>query len=260
MTDLVKLDITQGLATVTLARPEAGNAMNWDLIADLGTATGALASDGSVRAVLIRAEGNNFCVGGDLKAIAAQADPATFTERLARALHESVRRLAELPAPVVVAVQGAAAGAGLSLAASGDVVLADPAASFSMAYTAIGLTGDGGATWYLPRVIGLRRTQELAYTNRRLSAEEAERYGLVTRVVTGAPLEEEARATAEAIARGPTAAYGAVKRLLAAGDLASLADHLDAEATAIGKAMRSADAQGAVRAFLAREKPVFAGR
>ena len=260
MTDLVKLDITQGLATLTLARPEAGNAMNWDMVADLGTATGTLANDRSVRAVLIRAEGKNFSVGGDLKAFAAAADPADFIGRLADAMHVSIRRLADLPAPVVVAVQGAAAGGGLGLAISGDIVLADPGASFSMAYSGVGLTADGGATWYLPRLIGLRRTQELAYTNRRLSAEEAERHGLVTRVVTGAPLDQEARATAEAIATGPTAAFAAVKRLLATGDKASLADQLAAESASMRKAMQSPDAQGAVRAFLAREKPTFAGR
>lgn len=260
MTDLVTLAISDGRATITLARPEAGNAMNWDLVADLGKATAEVAADARVRAVLITGEGKNFCVGGDLNSFATEADPADFIEKLANALHESVARLTSLPAPVVIAVNGAAAGAGLSLAAAGDVVLAEEGASFTMAYTGIGLTADGGATWLLPRLIGLRRTQEMAYTNRRLSAADAERYGLVTRIVSAEALQSEAEATARAIAAGPTGAFAAVKRLLAQGNTAPLDTHLDAEAKAIGVAMRSDDAQGAVRAFLDRKKPVFSGQ
>ena len=260
MSELVTLNISEGLAVITLARPDAGNAMSWDLVADLGKATEAVAADRSVRAVLLDAQGKNFCVGGDLKAFASEADPADFIERLASALHVSIVRLSELTAPVVIAVQGAAAGAGLSLAAAGDVVLAGSGASFTMAYTGIGLTADGGATWLLPRLIGLRRAQEMAYTNRRLSAEQAEQYGLVTRVVADAELADQALATAQAIAAGPTGAYGAVKRLFARGDSAPLTEHLDREAQAIGVAMQSADAQGAVKAFLSREKPVFSGK
>lgn len=260
MTGLVNLTIADGIGRLTLTRPEAGNAMSWDLIDELAFATETLANDTGVRAVLLTAEGKNFCVGGDIQAFASQAAPADFVRRLAHRLHESVSRLTRLPAPVIVAVQGAAAGAGFSLAALGDLVLASENASFTLAYTGIGLTSDGGATWSLPRLIGMRRTQELAYTNRRLTSAEAEAMGIVTRVVPNDALLAEAEALARRIASGPTQAFAAVKRLLEEGQLRMLPDQLDAEAEAIGAAVGTDDAQGAIKAFLVREKPVFHNR
>ncbi|HEY6869458.1 MAG TPA: enoyl-CoA hydratase-related protein [Novosphingobium sp.] len=256
---LVTLGVEQGLATITLARPEAGNAMSGAFIDAFATAAEAVAADATVRAVLIESQGKNFCVGGDIRAFASEPDPSGFISRLARRLPDGVRRLAELPAPVVVAVQGAAAGAGLSLVAGGDVVIGARSSSYAMAYTGIGLTADGGATWLLPRLIGLRRTQELAYLGRRLNAEEAERYGLITRVVDDADLADEARAVARKLAAGPTHAFGQVKRLLSEAHEAGLGPQLAAEAEAIGVAMATDDARGAVQAFLAREMPSFSG-
>ncbi len=259
MAGLVKVNYEGGLARITLARPEAGNAMSWELIDDFAGAGNEVAGNPAVRAVLIDSEGKNFCVGGDIKAFASEADPGGFIERLAGRLHEGVHALATMEAPVVVAVRGAAAGAGLSLAAAGDIVIAGEGASFTMAYTGIGLTSDGGATWTLPRVIGLRRTQEMAYLNRRVSAAEAESWGLVTRVVSDDVLDTEAHAVAVQLAQGPIRAFGGIKRLLRGGYAASLPDQLADEAKAIGEALRTKDAQGAVKAFLAREKPVFTG-
>lgn len=259
MCDLVTLAIVDGLARITLARPDAGNAMHWDLIDALATRCEAIAADPTVRAVLVTAQGRNFCVGGDIRAFAQEADASAFIERLAARLHDGLRALAGIDAPLIVAVQGAAAGAGLSLAAAGDIVIAGESASFSMAYTALGLTSDGGATWTLPRVIGLRRTQEMAFLNRRLSAQEAEHYGLVTRLVADDAVEAEGLSVATAIAAGPLCAFGGIKRLLRNSYGATLSDQLDAEAKAIGAALRTEDAQGAVEAFLAREKPVFKG-
>ncbi|MET0376219.1 MAG: enoyl-CoA hydratase/isomerase family protein, partial [Rhizorhabdus sp.] len=194
MTDLVTGTITNGVATITLARAQAHNAMSWDLVDTFSNVVARLATDAATRAFLIRAEGKNFCVGGDIRSFADETDPADFIGRLARRLHEGLAILANHSAPVIVAAQGAAAGAGLSLVASGDIVLAGQAATFSMAYTGIGLTADGGATWLLPRVIGLRRTQEMAYLGRRLNAQDAERYGLVTRVVADDSLAAETEA------------------------------------------------------------------
>ena len=159
----------------------------------------------------------------------------------------------------MVAVRGAAAGAGLSLAVAGDIVLCGEGASFTMAYSGIGLTSDGGATWTLPRLIGLRRTQEMYYLNRRVSAAEAAEWGLVTRVLPDETVEEEALAIARRLAAGPTRGFGGAKCLLARTFSAALGDQLDAEACSIGAALRTRDAQNAVKAFLAREKPVFTG-
>ncbi len=260
MTDLVTGTIAGGVATITLARPQASNAMSWELVDDFATVAARCAADPATRAFLIRGEGKNFCVGGDIRAFAEEADAAAFIGRLATRLHEGLLVLAAHMAPVVIAAQGAAAGAGLSLVAGGDIVLAARSASFSMAYGGIGLTADGGATWLLPRVIGLRRTQELAYLGRRLTAEEAERYGLVTRLVDDEALQDEAAAVAARIAAGPTAAFGGVKRLLAQSSAAAFRDQLDAEAAAIENAMRSADGAEGMAAFLGRRPPVFSGR
>ena len=251
--------IANGVATITLSRPEAHNAMSWDLVDAFSTVAERLALDPATRAFLICAEGKNFCVGGDIRSFVDEADRADFIGRLARRLHEGLRFLFDHPAPVVIAAQGAAAGAGLSLVAGGDIVLAGRSATFSMAYAGIGLTADGGATWLLPRAIGLRRTQEIAYLGRRLNAEEAEHYGLVTRIVDDEALTSEAEAVAAKIAAGPTAAYGGVKRLLAASGAAAFADQLDAEADAIAIAMASSDATEGIAAFLDRRPPSFTG-
>ncbi len=257
---LVRVAVAAGIATLTLARPEANNAMSAELIEAFTLAAGEVSGDPSVRAILIEAEGKNFCVGGDIRAFVASDDPAPLVGRIARRLHEGMLMLARHPAPVIVAAQGAAAGAGLGLVAAADIVLASASANFSMAYAGIGLTADGGATWLLPRLIGLRRAQEMAYAGRRLTAAEAAEYGLVTRVVEDDALAVEARALAAKIASGPTAAFGAVKRLFQAGDTAAFADQLDAEADSMERAMASADAREGVRAFTERRPPDYTGR
>lgn len=260
MTELVTGTLDEGVAIITLARPEAGNAMNWDLVDAFTRTVERLASDRATRAFLIRSKGKNFCVGGDIRSFASETDPAEFIGRLARRLHEGLALLAAHDAPVVIAAQGASAGAGLSLVAGGDIVLAADDAGFSMAYTGIGLTADGGATWMLPRLIGLRATQEMAYLGRRLSAQEALDLGLVSRLASAATLGEEALLVARQIASGPTRAFGGVKKLLEASGRAALVDQLDAEAEGISVAMATADAKGAIDAFLARSKPSFSGQ
>ena len=240
---LVRYTLEGGVALITLARPDAGNAMSMALMDALYDAVAAATGEPRTRAILLQGEGRNFCVGGDIRSFGADEDAGEFMTRLAGRLHQSVALLAAHPAPVVVAAQGASAGAGLSLVAGADVALAARSASFTMAYAGIGLTADGGASWLLPRVIGLRRTQELAFTGRRLHAEEAERYGLVTRV-----------------AEGPTVAFGRVKALLAAQGTKTLPRQLDAELDAIAAARVSDDAREGVAAFLARRPPRFTGR
>jgi len=259
MTELVTGTLSGGVATITLNRPEAHNAMSHDLIDAFSTTAERLAANPGTRAFLICAQGRNFCVGGDIRAFAAQADPAAFLGDLARRLHEGLMLLFNHPAPVVVAAQGAAAGAGLSLVAGGDIVLAGRSATFTLAYPGIGLTADGGASWLLPRVIGLRRTQEMAYLGRRLDAGEAASWGLVTRVVDDDALLAEAEAVASRIAAGPTGAFGGIKRLLGASGRTRFSDQLDAEADAIALAMTSHDAAEGLAAFLDRRAPVFTG-
>jgi 2-(1,2-epoxy-1,2-dihydrophenyl)acetyl-CoA isomerase len=260
MTDrLVRHSFEEGVATITLARPEAGNAMSMALMDDLYEAVGVATGDPRTRAILLRGEGRNFCVGGDIRSFGSDDDAGTFMYRLAGRLHETVRLLAAHPAPVVTAAQGASAGAGLSLVAGADVAIAARSATFTMAYAGIGLTADGGASWLLPRVIGLRRTQELTFTGRRLNAEEAERYGLVTRMVEDDALADVAWGLAARIAHGPTLAFGGVKALLSAQGGATFPQQLDAELEAIAAARTTDDAREGVAAFLARRPPNFTG-
>lgn len=260
MPEFVTASVTDGVASITLCRPDAGNAMSMKVIEEFVGAVEYCVTQPGVRAFLISAQGNHFSVGGDIRAFASEADPADFIGRLARRLHTGMALLAENPAPVVVAAQGAAAGAGLSLVASGDIVLAAEDARFSMAYAGIGLTADGGATWLLPRLIGLRATQEMAYLGRTLSAQEALALGLVTQLAPRESLIDQAMEIARAIAAGPTFAFGGIKQLLREGSGTTFFDHLEREADAISMAMATDDAQGAIAAFLKRTRPVFSGR
>lgn len=249
-----------GLAVLTLARPDAGNAIDLALAKDLNTVTTAWSLDRRVRAVLVRGEGANFCVGGDLKDFAAHGDdrPLHLSD-ITTYLHAAMSRLMRLDAPVVVAVQGSAAGAGMSLAAAGDLVLAGASSRFVMAYTAIGLTPDGSGTWSLPRLVGLRRALELTLTNRRLSAEEAVAEGLATRVVADDALADEALALARSLAAGPTGALGAAKRLLRESLGRDLEAQLALETSSLAAAAGSADSREGIEAFLAKRPPVFRG-
>ena len=255
----IRLTIERGVATIRLSRPSAGNAMNMAFMDALSDAATSIAGNPGVRAILIEAEGRNFCVGGDLKDFGGADPDGDYMRRLAGKLHAALKLLMAQRAPIVMAVQGAAAGAGLSLVALADIAIAARSANFVMAYAGIGLTPDGGATWLLPRVVGLRRTQEMAFTGRRLNAAEANQCGLVTRVVDDTALAGEARATAEAIAAGPTRAFGAVRSLLAAQSGATFEAQLDAELEAIVAARGGRDAQEGVTAFLERRPPSFRG-
>lgn len=250
--------IDKGVATLTLNRPEQGNTIDMALAEDLRAAAQAVAADPAVRCVLLTGTGRMFCAGGDIGAFAGAGDAASaFIRKLADTLHEAVLVLAEMDKPLVAAVNGPAAGAGLSLAAAADIVIASEAAHFTAAYTAIGLTPDGGMSWLLPRLVGLRTAQEMILTNRRVSAADALALGLVTRVVPADELAGEAHKLAEGLADGPVGAFGSVRRLLAASSTTSLAEQLDSEAASIAAAAGGGEGREGVAAFLARRKPVF---
>ena len=256
----VTLEIEAGLAILTLARPEAGNALDGVCAEALRHHALRLSLDRSVRAVLLRAEGDNFCFGGDLDFMSGADDIAWAIRSTVVDYHLAIDHLVKMNAPVVIAVQGAAAGAGLALAASGDYVLAAESAKFAFAYDAVGLSGDGGITWTLPRLIGMRRFKDFVFGGRRLSAQQARDLGIVSEVVADATLQEAALAHARRLAAGPTQAYGAIKRLAAQTFENSFSEQLAAEARTVSELARGEDAAGAIRALLAREKPVFTGR
>lgn len=247
-----------GILTLTLNRPEQGNAINMALAADLLAAARDAAGDPAVRCVVLAAAGRMFCVGGDIGEFSAAGDEAgPFIRKLADTLHEAVLVLAGMAKPLVALIQGPAAGAGLSLAASADIVIASEAAHFTAAYTAIGLTPDGGMTWLLPRLVGMRLTQDMMLTNRRLGAAEAAAAGLVTRVVAAEALADEGAKLAAQLADGPVAAFGSVRRLLAQSQGAPLDLQLEREAASIAAAAGGAEGREGVAAFTARRKADF---
>ncbi|MPY50384.1 enoyl-CoA hydratase [Streptomyces sp. K1PN6] len=247
-----------GLAHVSLCRGAAGNAI------DLETARALLdaareCERQDVRAVMLTGEGRSFCVGGDLREFSTLSGEALQQHLLAvtDALHEALRTFAAIDAPMVAAVQGAVAGAGIGLAAAADVTLAADDASFTAAYTGIGYSPDAGVSWFLPRLVGPKRALDLLLTNRRVPAAEAAAIGLVSRVVAAGRLAEEAARTAEALRRGPTAAFGATRRLVASGFTVDLGPHLDQEARALAAAAVSDTGREGVAAFLAKRTPEF---
>jgi 2-(1,2-epoxy-1,2-dihydrophenyl)acetyl-CoA isomerase len=205
--------------------------------------------------------GRLFCGGGDISAFAAEGDNiGAYLLDIAHALHRSVSKLAAAPKPVVTLINGPAAGAGLSLAVCGDLALAAHSAHFSAAYGGVGLTPDGGASWFLPRLVGMRRAQDMMFTNRRVSAQEAAEIGLVTRLVADEDLLAEGLATARALAAGPVQAFGGTRALLAQSFQHDLASQLDGEAARISEAGATTEAREGITAFLERRKPDFVGR
>ncbi|MFE5120091.1 enoyl-CoA hydratase/isomerase family protein [Streptomyces sp. NPDC056669] len=254
----VGIEIDDGLARVTLRRGEAGNAIDLEMARELLDAARVCAAE-SVRAVLLTGEGKSFCVGGDLGEFSRLSGQPLEKHLITvtGALHEALRMFAAGDAPMVAAVQGAVAGAGIGLAASADVTLAADNASFTTAYTGIGYSPDAGVSWFLPRLIGPKRALDLLLTNRRIKAAEAEAIGLVSRTVAPDLLAAEALRTAEALCGGPTAAFGATRRLVATGLTADLGTHLDREARAIAAAAASAAGREGVAAFLGKRAPDF---
>ena len=258
--DTLLYEVKDHVARITLNRPDAANALNMEMGLDLMHAAIRCSEDDSVRAVILTGAGRMFCGGGDLKHFATQEDrlPGHLKE-LAGYLHLAVSRFARMRAPLIVAVNGSAGGAGFSLCLFGDLVLAAESAKFTMAYTRAGLSPDGSSTYFLPRVVGVRRALELALTNRILTAKEALEWGIVTRVVPDAALQAEAQALAAQLAAGATRALGAAKRLLHHSFSESLETQMELEAQAIAEQARTADAREGIAAFIAKRAANFRG-
>jgi 2-(1,2-epoxy-1,2-dihydrophenyl)acetyl-CoA isomerase len=257
----VALAVAGGVARLRLVRAAARNAIDPAMVAALDEAAQACGDDPAVRAVLISAEGPAFTVGGDLRYLATRAeDLDDALEEMIPDYHRALARLAALDVPVVCAVQGAIAGGGLGLAWLADLVLAAEDAMFATGFAQIGLSGDGGSSWFLPRLVGLRRAQELVIGGRILTAAEALEWGLVTRVVPRADLQAEAETLAARLAAGPTVAFAHMRRLLRDSWGATLEQQLDAERAAMKVCAGTADAREGVSAFVERRSAGFTGR
>ena len=257
----VLLDFEDGVATLRLNRPDKGNAIDERMAADLAEAATQIAERTDIRAVLITGNGPNFTVGGDLGLFAgtAREQLPNRLRRMIDSYHLAIERLTSIDAPVVAAVRGGAGGGGLGLLYAADIVVAADDARFALGYGALGLTADGGNTWFLPRMVGMRRAQELFLLNRRLTAQEALAFGLVSRLAPSAAVETEAATLAAKLAAGPTRAFGAVRRMLRQSFETGLSDQLDAEKDSIVVASSTEDAQEGIAAFAAKRRPHFRG-
>lgn len=256
----ISVEVRDGVATLTLNRPDKRNAIGPEMSAALAQAAERCSADPAIRCVLLTGAGSFFSVGGDVDLFSqAGDDAAAIVGDLAASFHAGVLRLATMPKPLVTAINGPAAGAGLSLAMLGDLAIAAQSAQFAVAYTAIGLTPDGGASWMLPRLVGLRRAQEMVLTNRRVGAEEAASIGLVTRTVPDTDLMAEAQDCARRLAIGAVGALATCRRLLLDGATHSLAEQLQKEAAAIAAASGSPEGREGISAFLEKRRPRFPG-
>ena len=256
----VMLERRGALAILTLNRPAAGNAIDASLARALKGRVAECESDTDIRAVLLRASGRYFCVGGDVASFgqAGEAMPGLLLE-ITASLHDAVSRLARMSKPLVTEIQGFAAGGGFGLALLGDIVLAGASAQFTLAYTAIGLTPDGGASWLLPRLVGLRQAQRMLLLNPRLDARDALALGLITEVVDEDELADRALAIAGQLAAGPTQAIGRIRDLLLSSGTHDLEAQLGREAHTIALSGGTRDGQVGVTAFLAKQPPHFTG-
>ncbi|HET7341800.1 MAG TPA: enoyl-CoA hydratase [Methylomirabilota bacterium] len=264
MTQDLLESVKDGVATLTLNRPDRLNAMSVPMLDALLEALARLSDDASVGVVILTGAGRGFCAGGDVKAMAEGREFGGDTlEDKAQGLRSKMevsRWLHEMPKPTIAMVRGAAAGAGLSLAMACDLRIAGDSARFATAFARVGYSGDFGGSWFLTQLVGTARARELYYTADILDAQQALALGLVNRVVPDARLEEETQALALKLARGPRVALRYMKRNMNAAETGSLKDSLDLEAWHHTRTGFTEDHKEAAKAFVDKREPVFRGR
>jgi 2-(1,2-epoxy-1,2-dihydrophenyl)acetyl-CoA isomerase len=254
-------EVKDAIATLTLNRPDAYNALNLTLGRDLFHATLEADEDPGVRCIVVTGAGKAFCAGGDVKDFAEAGDRVgVVIKELTTYLHGAVSRLARTAKPVIMGINGIAAGGGMSFALAGDLVVAAESAKFTMAYSRIAASPDGSSSYFLPRLIGLRRALELHYTNRVLTAREALDWGLVNRVHPDPEFPGALAGLARELAAGPTLAFGRAKQLFHQSTQESLETQMELEAQAIAASGHTADFQAGVKAFAAKQPVSFRGR
>jgi enoyl-CoA hydratase/carnithine racemase len=255
-------DVREGVAWVTLNRPERLNALTFEVYRELTDAFAALRTDADVRVVVIKGAGRAFCSGGDVRDIIG---PLTEMDmggllRFTRMTGDLVKAIRACPQPVIAAIDGVCVGAGAAIATACDMRLGTPGARVAFLFTRVGLAGcDMGVCALLPRVIGQGRAAELLFTGRAMAADEGERWGFFNRLVEPAALLDDARTLAESLAAGPSFAHAMTKTMLDQEWAMSVETAIEAEAQAQAICMQTRDFERAYRAFLARERPTFEG-
>lgn len=246
------------LAVIRLTKPGEILSVTLDFSKELINATERCLENNNLKAVILINQGRFFCVGGDVKGFLESGENAKRdVKELADAFHEGLSNFAKMDIPVVVGVNGAAAGAGFSLAVQGDYVIASEKASFTIAYPGIGLSPDGGATYLLPRLVGMRKTQEIMYMNQPINAQQAEDWGLVNKVVAHDDLEKEVFKAAQVFLNGAKGSYKSIKALLHKSFENTFVQQMDLEAENISENAASSDGKEGFTAFCEKRKPNF---
>ncbi len=257
----ILFDWSCGIATITLNRPQAFNALNEALGTELYDALLICKATDSIRAVVITGAGRAFCAGGDVKSFAENKNSIdSHIMRLTHLIHGSISLMARMDKPVICAVNGMAAGGGMSLALAGDLVLATESAKFTMAYTQIGASPDGSSSWTLPRLIGVKKALELTLLNSVLTAQEAHTLGLVNRVFPDDRFADEVDSIASRLSRGPTLAYGHAKALFYNSTQETLETQMQLEALALTACGHTRDFKEGVVAFIEKRDAYFTGQ
>jgi len=258
----ITLKEEDGVATITLNRTTSFNAFNLEMAKELVDVIEKCAKNVRIKVLIITGAGKAFCSGGDLKA--AKEWPSDnrgdFFRQLTKFFHRLILDIRMMPKPVIASVNGPAAGGGLSLALACDLRIASNRATFRQAYTSVALVPDGGFTFYMPRLVGLGKTSEFIFLDRKLNAEEAERLGLVNQVVPEAELKEATLEVAKRLARGPSLAFAKAKSLLNRAQVNSLESQLENERQEIGLSGETEDFQEALSTFFEKRKPKFLGK
>jgi len=255
--ETITLEQSGPIARITLNRPDAANGMNNTMTRELADAAKRCDTD-ATKVVVLTGSGRFFCAGGDLKSFATAPNRGQHIKGVADDLHRAISTLARMDAVLITSVNGTAAGAGFSIAVTGDLVLAAESASFTMAYTKVGLSPDGSSSYFLPRLIGITRTKELMLTNRTLSAQEASQWGLVTEIVPDDQLSARTDELAARMAATASGSNGAVQALMLATFSSGLEGQMELEGRMIAERAESADGREGVDAFMAKRKPGFA--
>ena len=254
----MKLEVDDGVAVITLNRPEEGNPVVHGMVQELLENAIICDEDPAIKAVILTGTGRMFCVGGGLKDFHRQGDNiAAHLKLVTQLFHGAISKFNRMAPPVIAAVNGTAAGGGLSLALCTDLAVSAKSAKFTMAYTNAGLAPDGSSSFYLARAVGMRRAKEMSLLNTVLSAEQALDWGLVNQVVPDEELMDAAMAMAGKLARGSTKAYGATKRLILAGATEGLETAMELEGRSISELAGGEDGREGVAAFLAKRPPRF---
>lgn len=264
--DKVLLEINDSIAVITLNRPKVLNALDQEMLDQLWDIACQVGTDRKIRAVLLKGEGRAFCAGGDVKNMMAQAmsnpnvSPAVLAKRGAGRLHQVVTEFRNMPKPVMAAIAGPCAGAGVGIALSADILWASQSSTFTLAYTKIGLSPDGGTTYLLTRAVGEKAAMDLFLTSRKIDADEALKLGLISRVLPDEELDLAVAQHLGQLAKGATRAYATAKKLVYNSLREGIETHLERETEGVARNVMSADFMEGVSAFMQKRDPEFKGK